>query len=350
MHTQTRLTLCAFARGRERSRPADSIADEVRHLIDHGVREITLLGQNVNSYCDETLTPSDPAPEATSNAVPGFTSVFKTIKQGVRFVGLLEHLSALAPEIRFRFTSPHPKDFPEPLLHLIRERPNICKQIHLPAQSGSSAVLERMRRGYTREAYMELVGRIRSIIPQVTLSSDFISGFVGETETDHEQTLELIRDVRYDMAYMYAYSMREKTMAHRRYVDDVPEETKQRRLREVIDCFHQQLKENSGRFVGTRQLVLIDGPSKKDPNKLQGRTDGNKPVILDGASGDYVAGDYVQVDIAGLANTSLLGRPVKKSSIGEFHQSTSFVTDSAAPSFYPAASCTASNAARHRDC
>lgn len=231
---------------------------------------------------------------------------------------LLDKVSEIAPNVRFRFTSPHPKDFPEALLHLIKSRKNICKQIHLPAQSGSSSVLERMRRGYTSEAYLNLVNRIKEIIPEVTLSSDFISGFVGETEEDHNATLNLINTVGYDMAYMYAYSMREKTMAHRRYTDDVPEEVKQRRLREVIDLFYSNLNTITARFHGTRQLVLIDGPSKKDPSKLQGRTDGNKSVVLDSNYDFLKPGDYVEVNIIGQSNTALVGKFVKQTTITEF--------------------------------
>lgn len=284
-------------------------------MIGQGISEITLLGQNVNSYCDDNSNISSCSPQ---NAVSGFSSVYKTRKNGAMFVDLLAKVSEIAPNVRFRFTSPHPKDFPEALLYLIKSRNNICKQIHLPAQSGSSSVLERMRRGYTREAYLNLVNRIRDIIPDVTLSSDFISGFVSETENDHKETLDLIDTVGYDMAYMYAYSMRDKTMAHRRYIDDVPEEIKQRRLREVIDLFYSKLNSFTARFIGSRQLVLIDGPSKKDPIKLQGRTDGNKSVVLENSYDDLKSGDYVEVNITGQSNATLIGKFVKKTSICGF--------------------------------
>jgi MiaB/RimO family radical SAM methylthiotransferase len=276
------------------------------------------LGQNVNSYCDDTTIFN--APKTFSQEyVSGFSSVYKKKREGAQFVDLLEKVSDIAPKVRFRFTSPHPKDFPVALLDLIQSKSNICKQIHLPAQSGSNLVLERMRRGYSREAYLNLVNQIREIIPQVTLSSDFISGFVGETEDDHKFTLDLIDLVGYDMAYMYAYSMREKTMAHRRYTDDVPEDVKQRRLREVIDLFYSKLYVLNRRFLGSKQLILIEGPSKKDSSLLQGRTDGNKTVILDDRFDSLAPGDYVEVIISGTSNTTLTGKLSKKSSIIEFN-------------------------------
>lgn len=292
-----------------------SIVEEVRILADQNIREITLLGQNVNSYCDETGLSNSTA----TNLVSGFTSVYKLRRNGSSFVDLLDKVSNIAPNIRFRFTSPHPKDFPDQLLQLIKSRPNICKQIHLPAQSGSNSVLERMRRGYTKESYLSLVEKIREIIPNVTLSSDFISGFVGETEYDHLDTLDLINTVGYDMAYMYAYSMREKTMAHRRYVDDVSQESKQRRLREVIDLFYSKLNVLSDSFIGTKQLVLLEGPSKKDKMRLHGRTDGNKSVILDSDYQTLHPGQFVEVMITERSNSSLIGKVLKHSSITEYN-------------------------------
>lgn len=292
----------------------------MRNLVDQGIQEITLLGQNVNSYCDESsINISSEILNPGNNVVPGFSSVYKKRRHGAQFVDLLEKVSDIAPNVRFRFTSPHPKDFPEPLLKLIKSKPNICKQIHLPAQSGSNSVLETMRRGYTREAYLSLVDNIRKIIPEVTLSSDFISGFVGETDIDHKNTISLIETVGYDMAYMYAYSMREKTMAHRRYIDDVPEEVKQMRLREVIDTFYSKLFDLTARFVGSKQLILIEGTSKKDHSRLQGRTDGNKTVILDSEHDSLNIGDFVEVDIIGQNNSTLIGKFVKLSSIKEFN-------------------------------
>ena len=256
-----------FTRGRERSRPLESIMDEVRSLIDGGYKEITLLGQNVNSYHDRSLVTSHP-PEDTGSlrtqreqqqqqqqhlgyvATPGFRNMFSERARGGsgwRFVELLDQASRLpgAQDVRFRFTSPHPKDFPAHLLELIADRPNICNQLHLPAQSGSDRVLERMRRGYTAEAYLELVQRARGIIPGVALSSDFIAGFCGESEEEHEHTLDLIRAVGYDQAYLFAYSLRDRTHAAHKLQDDVPLDIKQRRL-QVSVLLHSRLQDPSG--------------------------------------------------------------------------------------------------------
>lgn len=195
-----------FTRGRERSRPIDSIVEEVKTLSEQGIKEITLLGQNVNSYRDLSQV-TDRSDE--THLVKGFKTVYKLKKGGLRFADLLEKVSAIDPEMRIRFTSPHPKDFPDEVLQLIQERPNICKNLHLPAQSGNSAVLERMRRGYTREAYLELIDHVRSYIPSVAISSDFICGFCGETDEEFADTLSLIETVQYNMAYLFPYSMRE---------------------------------------------------------------------------------------------------------------------------------------------
>ncbi|CAH1955501.1 unnamed protein product [Acanthoscelides obtectus] len=194
-----------FTRGRERSRPVSSILREVEQLSEKGVKEVTLLGQNVNSY---RLKPK---------------------KGGLRFADLLNRVAAVNPEMRIRFTSPHPKDFPDEVVEVIRQHSNVCKNLHMPAQSGNSVVLERMRRGYTREAYLELVRSIRLKLPDVALSSDFICGFCGETDEEFEDTLSLMEEVRYNQAYLFAYSMRERTTAHRRFKDDVPPDVKQRR-------------------------------------------------------------------------------------------------------------------------
>lgn len=292
-----------FTRGRERSRPADSVVQEARMLQEQGVREITLLGQNVNSYLDTTAGGGAAAPALSA----GFTSICRPRQGGLGFPELLDRVSAAVPGVRIRFTSPHPKDFPDDLLHLMRERSNICKQIHLPAQSGSSAVLDRMRRGYTREAYLRLVERIRGIMPEVTLSSDFIVGFCGETEQDHRDTLALVRQVDYDMAYMFAYSLREKTAAHRRYADDVPEATKQARLRELIDTFYGGLRRKAQQLVGRRELVLVEGPSRKDRALFAGRSDGNRSVVFSSPE-PLAPGAYVDVLITHVSGATPVGR------------------------------------------
>lgn len=196
-----------FTRGKERSRPVDSIEREVKTLVDEqGIKEVTLLGQNVNSFRDMTMDPH--APEA-SRIVPGFKTVYKPKLGGLRFAELLERIANISPELRIRFTSPHPKDFPSAVLEVIKKYPNICKSLHIPAQSGNSSVLERMRRGYTREAYLELVKQVRETLPNVSLSSDFICGFCGETDEEFDDTLTLIDEVKYNVAYLFPYSMRE---------------------------------------------------------------------------------------------------------------------------------------------
>ncbi|XP_036067693.1 CDK5 regulatory subunit-associated protein 1 isoform X2 [Oryzias melastigma] len=291
-----------FTRGRERSRPLSSILEEVRILSQQGVKEVTLLGQNVNSYRDTSEEQfCSPDPTRLSR---GFQTVYKPKQGGLRFSDLLDRASRVNPTMRIRFTSPHPKDFPDEVLQLIAERENICKQIHLPAQSGSSRVLKAMRRGYTREAYLDLVRNIKKIIPGVSLSSDFISGFCGETEDDHQQTLSLIREVGYNVGFLFAYSMRKKTQAFHRLQDDVPAEVKRRRLEECIGVFRQEaLKE-----------------SKRSTEELCGRTDGNMKVIFPkeepagGSSEAIAAGDYVWVKILSASSQSLRGRALGLSS------------------------------------
>lgn len=196
-----------FTRGKERSRPIDSIEREVRTLVEEqGIKEVTLLGQNVNSFRDMSHENQEPLAAVT---VPGFKTVYKTKLGGFRFAELLERIANVSPELRIRFTSPHPKDFPSQVLEVIKKYPNICKSLHIPAQSGSSSVLERMRRGYTRETYQTLIKQVRENLPSVSLSSDFICGFCGETDEEFEDTLTLIDEVKYNVAYLFPYSMRE---------------------------------------------------------------------------------------------------------------------------------------------
>lgn len=178
---------------------------------------------------------------------------------GMRFAELMDRVSDIAPEVRFRFTSPHPKDFPDALLNIIASKPNVCKQIHIPAQSGSTSMLTRMRRNHTREAYLDLISHIRTAIPDVALSSDFICGFCDETEEEFQETLSLLEKVQYDMAFLFAYSMREKTHAHRRMQDNVPEDVKKRRLIEMIDTFKRNQLIKQKNEIGKHHLVLVDG-------------------------------------------------------------------------------------------
>lgn len=279
-----------FTRGRERSRDADSIIEELQQLSDQGYKEVTLLGQNVNSYDDGEHS----------------------------FADLMYKASQVNPEMRIRFSSPHPKDFPEELLEIIAEQPNLCNYIHIPAQSGNNEVLERMRRPYTREQYLDLVDTMREIIPGVTLSTDIITGFCGETEEEHGDTLSLMAEVEYDLAYMFAYSERGRTLAQRKYKDDVPEEVKKRRLSEIIEQQMDIQEELNKKEIGRRHLVLVEGTSKRSDEQMCGRTDTNKMVVFDRQ--DYEKGDYVEVTITDCTSATLMGDPIKKSSIQEYEQ------------------------------
>eukprot|EP01103_Thecamoeba_quadrilineata_P005199 TRINITY_DN15025_c0_g1_i1.p1 TRINITY_DN15025_c0_g1~~TRINITY_DN15025_c0_g1_i1.p1 ORF type:complete len:610 (-),score=128.42 TRINITY_DN15025_c0_g1_i1:19-1848(-) len=295
-----------FTRGRERSRDARSIEEEALKLAEEGYKEVVLLGQNVNSYHDLS-TPT----EKEYSLARGFRQI-TTLKQGgLRFPDLVHRLATLVPALRIRFTSPHPKDFPEELLSVIKENPNVCKSLHIPAQSGSSAVLESMRRGYTRESYLELVERVQQILPGCALSSDFISGFCGETEEDHQQTLSLLHQVKFDHAFMFAYSLREKTHAHRTLKDDVPPEVKQRRLREVISTFYDVSNKQNQLEIGKTHIVLIDKVSRRSTKHFVGRTDTNKKVILEAIEVDH---DHFETD----ANASGNGHGKAAIKIGDF--------------------------------
>ncbi|MFH5832791.1 tRNA (N6-isopentenyl adenosine(37)-C2)-methylthiotransferase MiaB [Halalkalibaculum sp. DA3122] len=279
-----------FTRGRERSRPVESILNELHDLSEQGYKEVTLLGQNVNSYNFE----------------------------GTDFTELMDKASNVDPEMRIRFSSPHPKDFPEELLHLIAERPNLCNYIHIPAQSGSTSVLERMRRPYTREQYLELVEKMRNIIPGVSLSTDIIAGFCDETEEEHRDTMSLMAEVRYDLAYMFAYSERGRTLAHRKYEDNVPEKVKKRRLTEIIEQQMQIQEERNKQEIGKRHLVLVEGTSKRSDEQLKGRTDTNKMVVFD--RGDLQKGEYVEVEITDCTSATLMADVIGRSSIKEFNR------------------------------
>lgn len=235
--------------------------------------------------------------------------------------------------MRIRFTSPHPKDFPDDLLQLIAKRPNISNCVHMPVQSGSSSVLERMRRGYTREAYISLIQRAREIIPDIAISSDFIAGFCGETEEEHQDTLSILAEVEFDDAFMFAYSLREKTPAHRKYEDDVPEVVKGKRLQEIVSLFYQTQAKKNQKEIGNLHLVLIDGNSKKSDEDLRGRTDTNKKVIFSksdeiplideygnetGSSRNAKPGDYVIVELISTTGVTFKGKPIGITTLTEW--------------------------------
>ena len=278
-----------FTRGRERSRPLESILTEIRQLSDQGYKEVTLLGQNVNSYKDGIHT----------------------------FSTLMDKASHLDPEMRFRFSSPHPKDFPDELLHLIAERPNLCSYIHIPAQAGSDSMLERMRRPYTRDQYLQLIEKMKGIIPGLSLSTDIIAGFCGETEEEHQQTLSLMREVEYDLAYMFAYSERERTLAYRKFEDDVTDDVKKRRLSEIISQQMSIQHRRNQDEIGQRHVVLVEGTSKRSEQQMSGRTDTNKIAVFDRK--DFKKGDYVEVEITGATSATLIAKPIANTSLEEYY-------------------------------
>jgi len=341
-----------FTRGRERSRPFSSIVDEARRLSREGYKEVTLLGQNVNSYADksgkffaETSNTLVPTGDASDPFEPyyarGFRSVYKPSRSrdgAMRFGELLDLVADVDPEMRVRFTSPHPKDFPDEVLQIIKSRANVGKQLHMPAQSGSTSVLERMRRGYSREAYLDLATKVRLTIPGVAISSDFIAGFCGETEEEHEDTVSLIRQVKYESAFMFAYSMREKTGAARRLNDDVTEATKKRRLAEIIAAQREEALLANEAEIGKIVCVLVDGAARKDKTeKLAGRTCANKRVVVrrataserfdrDKEMGFGVAdvplriGEYVAARVTGANASTLFAEPVARTTLSEFYR------------------------------
>ncbi|WP_417128812.1 tRNA (N6-isopentenyl adenosine(37)-C2)-methylthiotransferase MiaB [Phocaeicola sp.] len=270
-----------YTRGRERSRDVESILNEVRDLQRKGYKEVTLLGQNVNSY------------------------LFEKDGQTVTFPMLLRIVAEAVPDMRVRFTTSHPKDMSDETLHVIAEVPNVCKHIHLPVQSGSSRILKLMNRKYTREWYLERVAAIRRIIPDCGLSTDIFSGFHSETEEDHQMSLSLMRECAYDSAFMFKYSERPGTYASKHLPDDVPEEIKIRRLNEMIELQNQLSAESNAKDVGKTFEVLVEGVSKRSKEQLFGRTEQNKVVVFD--RGSHRIGDFVKVKITESSSATLKG-------------------------------------------
>ncbi|NNF58652.1 MAG: tRNA (N6-isopentenyl adenosine(37)-C2)-methylthiotransferase MiaB [Rhodothermaceae bacterium] len=281
-----------FTRGRERSRPVTSILSEVGQLVDAGYKEVTVLGQNVNSYRVEQ--------DGTA----------------VSFAELLYRISLLSPELRIRYSTSHPKDCSDELLHVHRERPTVCDFIHLPVQHGNTDVLRRMRRTYTREQYLDLIDRARSIVPDLSLSTDIIAGFCGETDAEHADTLSLMEAVGYDHAFMFAYSERPHTFAARKFEDDVPEAVKKQRLSEIIALQNATSKARHEARIGRREVVLVEGPSKRSDAQLAGRTDANHMVVFDRPEG-VGKGDYVAVEIIGCTSATLFGDFLGRTTLAE---------------------------------
>ncbi len=276
-----------FTRGRERSRSAYSIIAEAFDLFEKGYREVTLLGQNVDSY--SWTNPEDGAQ--------------------VSFARLLAMVADIDPKLRVRFATSHPKDITDEVIHTIASYPNICKYIHLPVQSGSSRMLELMKRTYDREWYLDRVRKIYSVIPDVAISSDIIAGFCTETEEDHQATLDMIREVKYSMSYMFYYSERPRTYAERNLKDDVPIEVKKRRLNEIIQLQNEISLEHNSSDLGKTFEVLIEGDSKKSDAFFKGRTTQNKMVVFPKTE-NTGKGDYVWVEITEANSATLKGKIV----------------------------------------
>lgn len=273
-----------YTRGRERSRNPQTILSEAQQLIAAGYKEVTLLGQNVNSY------------HWTADGMD------------VDFPGLIAMVADLSGQLRVRFATSHPKDLSDKLLETMVSRPNICRSIHLPAQSGSSAMLERMNRRYTREWYLDRIAKIKELMPDCSISTDLIAGFCGETLEEHAETLSLMQEVGYEFAYMFKYSLRPDTKAARTMQDDVPEEEKTRRLTEIIELQNRLSHNSNLRDVGKVFEVLVEGVSKRSEEQLFGRTSQNKVVVF--PRGDYRTGDYVHVKITACSSATLIGESV----------------------------------------
>lgn len=288
-----------YTRGRERSRDVESILREVRDLHEHGYKEVTLLGQNVNSYLGELKSKNE---EVNSEGNDGKDDA-KSEK--VAFPALLRMVAEAVPDMRIRFTTSHPKDMSDDTLRVIAEMPNICHHIHLPVQSGSDRILKLMNRKYTREWYMDRVRAIRRIIPDCAISTDIFVGYHSETEEDHQMSLSLMREVGYDSAFMFKYSERPGTYASKHLPDDVSEEVKLRRLAEMIELQTKLSAESNAKDVGKEFDVLIEGFSKRSREQLFGRTGQNKVVVFD--KGNCHIGQTVRVRITDSSSATLKG-------------------------------------------
>ena len=276
-----------YTRGAERSRDPKTIVREACDLFSKGYKEVTLLGQNVDSY------------------------LWKGNDGDVDFADLLASVAAISPDLRVRFSTSHPKDISDKVIVTMSEHDNICRHIHLPVQSGSDAMLEKMRRRYTREWYLGRVAKIREVMPDCAITTDIIAGFCGETLSDHEDTLSVMRAVGYDYAYMFQYSERPGTLAALKYPDDIPAEEKTRRLNEIISLQNELSLESNRRDVGKTFKVLVEGPSKRDPKDSCGRASNNKMCVFPSAVpekglSDCEAGDYVNVKVLSCTSATLI--------------------------------------------
>lgn len=270
-----------YTRGAERSRDPHTIVREACDLWSRGYKEVTLLGQNVDSYLWK-------GPDGES----------------VNFAKLLSMVAEISPELRVRYSTSHPKDISDEVIETMAKYDNICKCIHLPVQSGSDAMLEKMRRRYNREWYLERVAKIRSVMPDCSITTDIIAGFCGETEQDHQDTLSIMKIVGYDYAYMFAYSERPGTLAAKNYPDDIPVEEKTRRLNEIIELQNTLSLESNKRDVGKVFKVLVEGPSKRNPDELCGRASNNKMCVF--PDKNHKVGDYVDVKVLSCTSATLI--------------------------------------------
>ncbi|MBR4802019.1 MAG: tRNA (N6-isopentenyl adenosine(37)-C2)-methylthiotransferase MiaB [Bacteroidales bacterium] len=277
-----------FTRGRERSRDPKSIVAEAKQLVKEGYKEVTLLGQNVDSY--------------------NWTDPENTTRK-MNFSQLLEEVALACPDMRIRFQTSHPKDIRKGVLYTMAMYPNICPHIHLPVQSGSTRMLQKMNRKYTREDYLQKIRDIRNIMPDCAITTDIIAGFCSETEEDHQMTLSLMKEVHYDSAFMFQYSQRPDTLAAKRYPDDVPEEEKTRRLNEIIALQNTLSLESNRKCIGQTYQVLVEGPSKRSDNQMTGRTPHNRFCVFD-AKGS-LPGDFVWVKILTCTQATLMGEIVE---------------------------------------
>ena len=277
-----------YTRGAERSRDPFTIVNEAKDLWSRGYKEVTLLGQNVDSY----------------NWVDKENSSNNT-----NFAQLLEMVAKIDPELRVRFSTSHPKDISDEVIYTMAMYGNICRHIHLPVQSGSSIMLEKMRRKYNREWYLERVAKIRSVIPDCGITTDVIAGFSGETEQDHMDTLSLMEEVVFDSAFMFAYSERPGTLASKKYPDDIPYEVKTERLNQIIELQGRMSLKSNEQEIGRRKKVLVEGPSKKNPNELCGRASNNKMCVF--PSMGEKAGDYCEVEVVSVTSATLICKRIE---------------------------------------
>jgi len=284
-----------FTRGRERSRDPESILNEARNLFEQGYREVTLLGQNVDSY----LWASGKAKKELSD---------DETKSAFTFANLLQEVAKVSPDLRIRFSTSNPQDMTDDVLYAIAKHENICNYIHLPVQSGNTTVLERMNRGYSREKYLERIAAIHKIIPDCGISTDIITGFCGETDAEYADTISLMSEVRFEFAYMFAYSERPGTLAHKKYKDDVAEDVKLKRLQDIIVIQQKHSAERTKQGLGKVHRVLIEGVSKKSSDKLYGRNSQNTVVVF--PRENYKKGDYVNVLADDCTLATLIGKVV----------------------------------------